>query len=138
MDDTISYIAIMIATASAGFAFWQTKEFIKQTKLAFLPSLTPRYVINQADPSFTSYLVISNVGHGSAIDIKLKITNVRENQSIDFNVYALMPKDERQTPITLTANSLWKITGTYVDTAGNTHEVEIEFEYPPKIIKFKQ
>lgn len=118
--------------------FFQIRSMQRQVKLAYLPSLTPRYTINQNDPTYPVYLLISNVGQGSAVDIKLIITNLKDNQSTPFSRYAIQPTEERDTPIQLIANSLWKITGSYLDTTGKKHEVDIEFEYPPKIIKFRQ
>ncbi len=137
--NTVGTVATGIGTVFlAIIIFRQNISMRHQIGLAYLPSIAPRYTIIEEDPAFPVYLLIANVGQGSAIDIKLIITNTREKQSTPFNIYALMPREERQTSVQLFANSLWKITGSYIDTTGSKHEVHIEFEYPPKIIKFKQ
>ncbi len=108
----------------------------REWKIAYLPSLVPRY--SNPDEHYISYLLISNVGQGSAVDVKLTITDLENNKSDPFSRYAIQPKEERTTSIPLRDKSNWRITGTYLDTAGKKHNVEIEFEYPPKITKFKQ
>lgn len=118
--------------------FSQNKSMQHQVKLAYLPSIIPRYKIEQSDPSFPVYLLITNVGQGSAVHVELTITNLKDNKSTSFSRYAIQPQEECNTSIRLTDNSSWKITGSYLDTTSKKHEVHIEFEYPPKILKFKQ
>ncbi len=139
MDDALSVVAIIIASVSACFVFWQTREFTKQTRLAYLPYILPIWY-DADEETRHKYLALKNVGNGVAVDVHLIIRN--EHVALlkeSFEIYAFAP--ERTFPfreINLEINNRLEITGYYFDTARKKHDVEIEFEYPPKIHKNKQ
>ncbi|MGI0101986.1 MAG: hypothetical protein ACREA7_05250 [Nitrosotalea sp.] len=149
-SDIVSYIAIGIAIVSAIIAFKQTmeskkqnNEVSKQTRLAYLPYILPRYYETRVGIMITGYhLGLENVGSGIAVDVHLDIFDSQGNSLLEkpFEIYAFDSKRVYEFQhINLENNKMLKITGYYFDTSHQQkHDVVIEFEYPPKIHKNNQ
>jgi hypothetical protein len=150
--DIPTLIGIIFAEATAIAALMQIRESRKQTRLAYMPHIFPRVreptskelLIAMNSSTMKEpypFLLSENIGVGVATDVHLEILDNQNKSLLDknFEIYAFDPK--RTYPfkqINLKINTRLKIKGYYFDTAGTKHNVEIEFEYPPKIIKNKQ
>lgn len=119
-------------TAGKGTKHDKETDLERFMKLAFLPCISPRFVISKEGKPI---LFLENVGNGSAVDIQFKIKKVDDNKLLSIvNRFAFTPRDvPHNTGIDFSKNPVVKIEGSYKDIAGKEYQVKKMITFPPKI-----
>ena len=124
----IGFWVDLAAAAVIVVLIWQVWEFRKQGNLAYDPLLVVRFVEDDMGKPFVR---IENVGHGTAVNVKLEILNAGTKAAIkNFNAFALQRGGGRTSVVSFEEYPRVMLKGTYQNIIGKTiHTTENIFDF---------
>jgi len=108
---------------------WQVAEMRSQTKLAYNPLITIRFTRNYHVDRIPQ-VMIENVGHGTAVDIDIKLTNADTNVGLyNYKAFAIKKDEFYVTEISFNENPRVRAKGSYTNIRKNKIKIDKIFDF---------
>ncbi len=107
----ISFVVNIISASVVFVLIWQVAVLRRQNALAYNPLMSLRFY---RDNNRESFILIENVGHGTALNVELKISDHETNEElITYKSFAVKKDESWRTPISFKKHPRVDVSGTY-------------------------